>query len=94
MLAAVADRPRRQHRAGRPDLLHRRHPQRGAYHAVDITNTTKPKLIATFNISNLGLAAATTVHGLSISNDGNRAYAVVLGGPPFGAPPAPMTPRA
>ena len=60
----------------------------GAYHAVDVTNTTKPKLISTFNISSLGLAANTTVHGLSVSNDGNRMYAVVLGGPPFGAPPA------
>ena len=58
-----------------------------AYHAVDVTNTTKPKLISTYNISALGLAASTTVHGLSISNDGNRIYAVVLGGPPFGAPP-------
>jgi len=59
-----------------------------AYHAVDIANTTAPKMIASFKISSLGLAASTTVHGLSISNDGNRAYAVVLGGPPFGAPPA------
>ena len=62
--------------------------RRAAYHAVDVANTTKPKLISTFNISSLGLAASTTVHGLSISNDGNRIYAVVLGGPPFGAPPA------
>lgn len=54
--------------------------RRAAYHAVDVTNTTKPKLIATYNISDLGLKAGTTVHGLSISNDGNRAYAVVLGG--------------
>ena len=60
----------------------------GAYHAVDVANTTKPKLIATYNISSLGLAATTTVHGLSISNDGNRVYAVILGGPPFGAAPS------
>ena len=53
-----------------------------AYHAVDVANTTKPKLLATFDIAALGLAASTTVHGLSISNDGNRIYAVVLGGPP------------
>jgi hypothetical protein len=63
-----------------------------AYHAVDVANTTKPKLISTFNISTLGLAATTTVHGLSISNDGNRVYAVVLGGPPFGAAPTVVDP--
>lgn len=51
-----------------------------SYHAVDITNTTKPRLIATYPIANLGLPGTVTVHGLSISNDGNRAYAVVLGG--------------
>jgi hypothetical protein len=51
-----------------------------SYHAVDITNTSKPKLIATYPISNLNLKAGTTVHGLSVSNDGNRLYAVILGG--------------
>lgn len=51
-----------------------------AYHAVDITNTTKPKLISTFQIADLGLKEGTLVHGISISNDGNRAYGVVLGG--------------
>lgn len=50
-----------------------------AYHAVDITNTTRPKLISTYPISALGLANVTT-HGLAVSNDGNRAYAVILGG--------------
>ena len=64
--------------------------RRGAYHAVDITNTTKPKLIATYNIANLGLATGTTVHGLSISNDGNRTYAVVLGHSVSAPGPAPM----
>ena len=54
--------------------------RRASYHAVDVANTTKPKAIATYPISNLGLKAGTTVHGLSISNDGNRAYAVILGG--------------
>lgn len=66
--------------------------RRAAYHAVDVTNTTRPKLIATYNISSLGLKEGTTVHGLSISNDGNRAYAVVLGGPRFGDPPAVVDP--
>ena len=61
--------------------------RRAAYHAVDIVSTTKPKLIATYNIADLGLKAGTTVHGLSISNDGNRAYAVILGGLGGGATP-------
>lgn len=60
-----------------------------SYHAVDITNTSKPKLIATYPISNLNLKVGTTVHGLSVSNDGNRMYAVVLGGlPPAAGQPA------
>jgi hypothetical protein len=62
----------------------------GAYHAVDVVNTTKPKMIATYSISNLGLATGTTVHGLSISNDGNRAYAVVLGRAISAPGPAPV----
>jgi hypothetical protein len=54
--------------------------RRAAYHAVDVANTTKPKLIATYSIASLGLKAGTTVHGMSVSNDGNRLYAVILGG--------------
>ena len=58
-----------------------------SYYAVDITNTTKPKLISSYAISNVGLKAGTNVHGLSVSNDGNRLYAVLLGFPaPFGTP--------
>lgn len=49
-----------------------------AYHAIDVTNTAKPKLIATYPIANLGLLAGTLPHGLSVSNDGNRMYGVVL----------------
>lgn len=56
-----------------------------AYHAVDITSTTRPKLVATYPISDLGLPGTTT-HGLSVSNDGNRAYAVILGGLVGGVP--------
>ena len=51
-----------------------------AYYAVDVTNTSKPKLLASFPIANLKLKTGTTVHGLSVSNDGNRLYAVILGG--------------
>ena len=61
--------------------------RRGPYHAVDIANTTKPKLISTFPITNLGLKTGITVHGMSISNDGNRVYAVILGGLAGGVAP-------
>ena len=43
-----------------------------SYHAVDLTDPTQPKHIATFDMKTLGLAS----HGLSVSNDGNRVYAV------------------
>jgi hypothetical protein len=43
-----------------------------SYHAVDMTDPTKPKYVATFDMKTLGLAS----HGLSVSDDGNRAYVV------------------
>jgi hypothetical protein len=46
------------------------------YHAIDITSTARPKLIASFDMKTLGLAT----HGLSVSNDGNRVYGVTPGG--------------
>ncbi len=57
---------------------------RGHYNAVDIANPKKPKMIATWSVSDLGLNPGTgsiLVHGLSMSNDGNRVYATVLGFP-------------
>jgi hypothetical protein len=48
----------------------------GSYHAIDITNTTKPKLIATFNVRT---AFGVAPHGLSVSEDGNRLYGVTFG---------------
>ncbi len=57
-----------------------------AYYAVDVANTTKPKMISAVNMADI--VPGSNVHGLSVSNDGNRVYAVVLGGPAFGAPPA------
>ena len=42
------------------------------YYAVDISNTTKPKVISSFDMRALGY----TAHGLSVSNDGKRMYAV------------------
>ncbi|HEX4509145.1 MAG TPA: hypothetical protein VH328_03670 [Burkholderiaceae bacterium] len=56
------------------------------YYAVDVANTTKPKMIANFAMSTLGIGS--NVHGLSVTNDGNRMYGVILGGPAFNAPPA------
>ena len=48
-----------------------------SYQAVDTIDPTKPKYIATFDMKTLGLAS----HGLSISDDGNRAYVVTPGIP-------------
>jgi hypothetical protein len=46
------------------------------YYAVDMTNTTSPKLLTTWAT---GITGAT-VHGMSVSDDGNRGYFVSLGG--------------
>jgi hypothetical protein len=48
------------------------------YDAVDVTDPTKPRYITTFDMATIGLG----VHGLSVSNDGNRVYATTLGVPP------------
>ena len=44
------------------------------YYAIDITNLTKPKLIAQWN--NPRIAAGGRTHGLSVSDDGRRGYFV------------------
>ena len=46
------------------------------YYVVDTTNTTKPSLLATWKTG----VANSTVHGLSISEDGTRGYFTALGG--------------
>ena len=48
------------------------------YNAVDVTNMTKPKVIAQFDMSKAPLGGIA--HGLSVSDDGNRAYFVSVGG--------------
>ncbi len=44
------------------------------YHAVDVTNPTRPKIIASFDMAKSPIG--TNVHGLSVSKDGNRMYGV------------------
>jgi hypothetical protein len=45
------------------------------YHAVDLTDPTTPKYIASFDMKTLG----TGSHGLSVSDDGKRLYVAALG---------------
>ena len=45
------------------------------YHAVDLTDPTTPKYIASFDMKTLGTGA----HGLSVSDDGKRLYVAALG---------------
>jgi hypothetical protein len=44
------------------------------YHAVDLTDPTRPKYMTTYDVSAIG-----TSHGLSVSDDGNRLYAALAG---------------
>ena len=63
---------------------------RRAYHAVDLSDPSKPKMVATFSMNAIGLR----VHGLSVSDDGNRAYVTSLGSVALanlGNPEAPTT---
>lgn len=46
------------------------------YIAVDIVNPSKPRAIARWDLATLGLTNAV-IHGISLSTDGNRAYASV-----------------
>ncbi|MHA6845462.1 LVIVD repeat-containing protein [Ralstonia syzygii] len=47
------------------------------YHAIDLTVPTQPKLISAISMADLGLD--TYSHGLSVSQDGTRAYFVASG---------------
>jgi hypothetical protein len=44
------------------------------YHAVDVSNPTRPKVVASFNMTNSPIGKSP--HGLSVSPDGTRLYAV------------------
>jgi len=52
----------------------------GKYHAVDVSNPSRPRVIATYDIK-ANSPIAKTPHGLSVSKDGNRAYVVALATP-------------
>jgi hypothetical protein len=63
----------------------------GVYHAIDISDPSHPKWLAGFATSAFLKQQATT-HGISISDDGNRAYAATDALPgPSGAMIAPAT---
>src|SRR5439155_1764740 len=47
------------------------------YYAVDISDATNPKLIASWNVPRVATGART--HGLSVSDDGKRGYFVSIG---------------
>jgi len=55
------------------DLAH------GAYHAIDISDPKHPKYVAGFSTPAFMKKIATS-HGLSISDDGNRAYVTTIAG--------------
>lgn len=54
----------------------------GQYYAIDTTDTTKPKFITSWQT---GVPGGANIHGLSVSEDGNRGYMVSLG---FGGTPS------
>jgi hypothetical protein len=51
----------------------------GMYHAVDLTSTAAPKVLATFDMRSSANPVSGGPHGLSVSADGNRMYGVVVG---------------
>jgi hypothetical protein len=59
------------------------------YHAIDASDPSRPKEIASFNIATALLPLTGILsHGLSVSDDGNRAYVAVIGIPPNGYDPS------
>ena len=50
------------------------------YHAIDASDPTRPKEIASYDIATALSPLPVKSHGLSVSDDGNRAYVAVLGG--------------
>jgi hypothetical protein len=56
------------------------------YHAIDMTDPTRPKQIAFFSV---GTSVGLNSHGLSVSDDGNRMYGVALSIPSVYDPTTP-----
>jgi hypothetical protein len=50
------------------------------YHAIDVSDPRRPKQIAYFDIATAVAPLTAISHGLSVSDDGKRAYVAVLGG--------------
>jgi hypothetical protein len=50
------------------------------YHAIDMSDPRRPKEIAFFDIATALSPLTVKSHGLSVSDDGNRAYVAVIGG--------------
>ncbi|MBU9617469.1 LVIVD repeat-containing protein [Burkholderia multivorans] len=65
-------------------------PTAKSYYAVDLTIPTRPKLISAISMAELGFGSGP--HGLSVSQDGTRAYFVALGnaGAAAGMGPPPL----
>lgn len=63
------------------------------YHAIDASDPTRLKEIAFYDLRIGLLSSAVSAHGLSISDDGNRAYVAVIGRPAPGGfdPSTPAT---
>lgn len=63
-----------------------------SYYAVDLTVPTRPKLISAISMADLGLGPKSLPHGLSVSQDGARAYFVSSGnfGTALGGTPPPL----
>jgi hypothetical protein len=60
----------------------------GTYHAIDVSDPRRPKEIAFYDISAALLPLSVKSHGISVSDDGNRAYLAVLGAPAAGFDPS------
>jgi hypothetical protein len=58
------------------------------YHAIDMSDPTRPKQIAFLNIATALSPLTVNSHGLSVSDDGNRAYVAVIGFPGAGFDPS------
>jgi hypothetical protein len=65
-------------------------PAAKAYYAIDLTIPTRPKLISAISMAELGFGSDP--HGLSVSQDGTRAYFVAIGngGAAAGMGPPPL----